>query len=57
MNKLPPFQTIKHALKAVIQFRNAGIRIGLSWVLVLAGVSVIDRSFSPAPDPADGLRA
>jgi hypothetical protein len=54
MNKLPPFQTIKHALKAVFQFRNAGVRIGLPWVLVLAGMSVIDRSFSAAPDPANG---
>jgi hypothetical protein len=54
MNKLPPFQTIKHALKAVFQFRNAGMRIGLPWVLVLAGMSVIDRSFSVAPDPANG---
>ncbi|CAN0233830.1 unnamed protein product [Phaeothamnion confervicola] len=54
MNKLPAFQTIKHALKAVFQFRNAGARIGLPWVLVLAGMSVIDRSFSAAPDPANG---
>ena len=38
MHKLPAFQTIKHALKAVVQFRNAGIRIGLPWVLVLAGI-------------------
>ncbi len=54
MNKLPPFQAIKHALKAVFQFRNAGLRIGLPWVLVLAGMSVIDRGFSAAPDPANG---
>ena len=54
MNKLPAFQTIKHALKAVFQFRNAGTRIGLPWVLVLAVVSVLDRIFSAAPDPADG---
>jgi hypothetical protein len=54
MNKLPPLQTIKHALTAVFQFRNAGMRIGLPWVLVLAGMSVIDRSFSIAPDPANG---
>ncbi len=54
MNKLPAFQTIKHALKAVFQFRNAGMRIGLPWVLVLAVVSVLDRSFSVAPDPANG---
>ncbi len=52
MDKLPAFQAIKHALKSVIQFRNAGIRIGLPWVLVLAGINLIDRSFSPAPDPA-----
>jgi len=54
MNKLPAFQTIKHALKAVFQFRNDGVRIGLPWVLVLAGISVIDRIFSVAPDPASG---
>src|SRR3990170_7252907 len=53
MHKLPAVQTIKHALKAVVQFRNAGIRIGLPWVLVLAVINAIDRSFSPAPDPAD----
>ena len=41
MNKLPPFQTIKHALKAVLQFRNAGVRIGLPWILVLAAMSVM----------------
>lgn len=52
MDKLPAFQAIKHALKSVIQFRNAGIRIGLPWVLVLAGINLIDRSFSPAPGPA-----
>jgi len=54
MNKLPPFQTIRHALKAVFQFRYAGVRIGLPWVLVLAVVSFLDRIFSPAPDPAKG---
>ncbi len=54
MNKLPAFQTIKHALKAVIQFRNAGTRIGLPWVLVLAVINFLDHSFSAAPDPADG---
>ena len=45
MHKLPAFQTIKHALKAVFQFRNAGIRIGLPWVLVLAVISVIECIF------------
>ena len=54
MHKLPAVQTIKHALKAVFQFRNAGTRIGLPWVLVLAGMSIIDRSFSASPDPANG---
>lgn len=54
MHKLPAFQTIKHALKAVVQFRNTGTRIGLPWVLVLAVVSVLDRVFSPVPDPANG---
>ena len=54
MHKLPAFQTIKHAMKAVVQFRNTGARIGLPWVLVLAGISLLDRFFSAAPDPADG---
>ena len=57
MLKLPAFQTIKHALKAVIQFRNAGTRIGLSWVLVLTGINFLGRSFSTTPDPAgDGMQ-
>ena len=56
MNKLPAFQTIKHALKAVIQFRNAGARIGLPWILVLTVINFLGHSFStaPAPAPADG---
>jgi hypothetical protein len=54
MHKLPPILAIKHALKSVIQFSNAGIRIGLPWVLVLAAINFIDRSFSIAPDPAGG---
>jgi hypothetical protein len=53
MNKLPAIQTIKHALKAVIQFRNAGTRIALSWVLVLAAVRIFDRYFSGAANSAD----
>ena len=54
MLKLPAFQTVKHALKAVIQFRNAGARIGLPWVLVLTVISFIGRSFSTTPVPAGG---
>jgi hypothetical protein len=54
MHKLPAFQTIKHALKAVVQFRNAGTRIGLPWILVLAVATVLDRTFAVAPDSADG---
>jgi hypothetical protein len=46
MNKLPAFQAIKHALKAVIQFRNAGTRIALSWILILTVVRILDRYFS-----------
>jgi hypothetical protein len=53
MHKLPALQAIKHALKAVIKFRKAGTRIGLPWVLVLAVVSSLDRSFSTAPESAD----
>ena len=48
MNKLPALLAIKHALKAVIQFRNAGTRIGLPWILVLTGVSILDLYFSGA---------
>jgi hypothetical protein len=53
MHKLPALQAIRHALKAVIQFRNAGARIGLPWVLVLAVVTFLDRFFSAAPETAD----
>ena len=53
MNKLPPFQTIKHALMAVFQFRNAGTRIALSWILILAAVRIFDRYFSGAAISAD----
>ncbi len=53
MHKLPALQAIRHALKAVIQFRKAGTRIGLPWVLVLAVVTFLDRNFSVAPDSAD----
>jgi hypothetical protein len=53
MHKLPALQAIRHALKAVIQFRKAGARIGLPWVLVLAVVSLLDRTFSMVPEPAD----
>ena len=53
MNKLPAFQTIKHALKAVFQFRNAGTRIALSWILILAAVRIFDRYFFGAPNSAD----
>ena len=53
MHKLPALQAIMHALRAVIQFRNAGTRIGLPWVLVLAVVTFLDRNFSVAPDSAD----
>lgn len=54
MHKLPALLAIRHALKAVIQFRNAGTRIGLPWVLVLAAVTFLDRNFSVAPETADG---
>jgi len=53
MHKLPALQAIRHALKAVIQFRNAGTRIGLPWVLVLAVATFLDRTFSAAPETAD----
>jgi hypothetical protein len=52
MNKLPAFQTIKHALKAVIQFRNAGIRIALLWILILTVVRIFDRYFSGTANSA-----
>lgn len=54
MHKLPPLPAIKHALKAVIQFRKAGTRIGLLWVLLLAAASLLESSFSVASGPADG---
>jgi hypothetical protein len=52
MQKLAPFATIKHALSAVIQFRNAGIRIGLPWSLVLALISFLDHIFFTVPETA-----
>jgi len=55
MHKVPPLQAIMHALKAVIQFRNAGTRIGLPWVLVLAVVTFLDRNFSVAPEPSESV--
>ena len=42
MQKLPVLLAIKHALKAVIHFRGAGIRIGLPWILALAVFSMLD---------------
>ncbi len=54
MNKLPPVQTIKHALKAVIQFRNAGTRIALSWILILTGARIFDHYFSGAVNSTGG---
>ena len=50
MHKLPALLAIKHALMAVIHFRYAGIRIGLPWILVLAGLSLLDRNFFTAAD-------
>ena len=41
MQKLPVFLAIKHALKAVVHFRGAGIRIGLPWTLALAAFSTL----------------
>jgi hypothetical protein len=60
MQKIPVLQTIRHALNAVVQFRNAGIRIGLPWMLVLAGVRVIEFFFfsnavSTEGDPAQAM--
>jgi hypothetical protein len=52
MQKLAPFATIKHALSAVIQFRNAGVRIGLPWSLVLALISFLDHIFFTVPETA-----
>jgi hypothetical protein len=53
MHKLPALEAIKHALKAVIQFRKAGTRIGLPWVLVLAVVTFLDHIFSAVPETSD----
>ena len=54
MNKLQPIPTIRHALNAVIHFHNAGIRLGLPWVLIIATISAVDHSYSGAPDPGEG---
>ena len=50
MHKLPPLLAIQHALKAVVNFRNAGVKIALPWIVVLAGVSLLDRNFSSTED-------
>jgi hypothetical protein len=57
MQKLPAILAIKHALYAVVHFRNAGIRIGLFWILVLTGVNILDLMYfgnagSAGNDPA-----
>ena len=54
MQKIPVIQTIKHALSAVFHFRNAGIAIGLPWMLVLAGVRAIEFFFFSNTAPAEG---
>ena len=54
MQKIPVIQTIKHALNAVFHFRNAGIAIGLPWMLVLTGVRVIEFYFFSNAAPAEG---
>jgi hypothetical protein len=54
MQKIPVIQTIKHALSAVFHFRNAGIAIGLPWMLVLAGVRAIEFFFFSSTVPAEG---
>lgn len=53
MQKIPVIQTIKHALSAVFHFRNAGIAIGLPWMLVLAGVRAIEFFFFSSTAPAE----
>ena len=50
MQKLPVLLAIKHALKAVIHFRGAGIRIGLPWTLALAAFSTLDLILFGAAD-------
>lgn len=42
MQKLSPLKAVKHALKAVVDFRSAGLRIGLPWILVLAVMSILE---------------
>ena len=54
MQKIPVIQTIKHALNAVFHFRNAGIAIGLPWMLVLAGVRAIEFFFFGNTATAEG---
>jgi hypothetical protein len=53
MQKLPVLLAIKHALKAVIHFRGAGIRIGLPWILALAVFSTLDLILFGAADFAN----
>lgn len=45
MQKLPVLTAVKHALKAIVSFRDNGMRIGLLWMLVLAALKALDFAF------------
>ncbi len=63
MQKLPVLIAVKHALKAIVSFRDNGVRIGLLWMLVLAALKALDFAFlggailsDNAPDQAMEIR-
>ena len=51
MQKLPAILAVKHALNAVLQFRIAGMRIGLPWILALTGINILDLLYFSKADP------
>ncbi|MBC8036204.1 MAG: hypothetical protein H7X89_03190 [Rhizobiales bacterium] len=48
MRKLPPLKAVSHALKSVISYRMAGIRIGALWMVILFAVDVAERLLFPS---------
>jgi hypothetical protein len=50
MQKLPVILCIKHALSAVFNFREMGLRVALPWVLTLAAMSALDLLFFGGAD-------
>jgi hypothetical protein len=55
MRKLPILATVKHVLNSIIAYRNAGLRIGLPWILILVALSLVGEFLIGEPAaPASG---